>query len=224
MSEAKNKIKVLVVDDHPVVRQGLRAVLAERPNVQVVGEAGDGAEAMQKVKSLRPDIVLLDLSMPGMDGLSVTETLRQKYAQTKVLVLSIHGTPEHVASVMKAGARGYVIKGAPTDELVRAIQTVQSGGTFLSPAVAHAASSPPSAAVADGDPLAKLSDREREVLMHIAEGLSNKEIATRFDVSVRTIETHRERTMRKLKIHNVAGLTKFAVRHGLIALEAEKPA
>jgi len=222
MSGAKNKIKILLVDDHPVVRQGLHSFLANRQNFEIVGEAGDGAEAILKVKALQPDIVLMDINMPGMDGSTVTETLRKESPQTKVLVLSMHSQRDYVLRIIKAGARGYVLKDAPTDELVRAIQAVQAGDTFFSPAVARTAMDQYVAEADKHEPVARLSAREREVLAHIADGKSNKEIAARLGVGVRTIETHRERTMRKLDIHNVAGLTKFAIAHGLISMDSEE--
>ena len=222
MRGAKNKIKILLVDDHPVVRKGLSSLLATREDLKIVGEAGDGAEAIRKVKQLKPDIVLLDLHMPGMDGLTVTETLRKESPQAKVLVLSMHSQRDSVLRILRAGARGFVLKDAPTDELVRAIQAVEAGDGFFSPSVARAALNQRVAGVDTREPVARLSDREREVLAHIAEGRSNKEIAARLGVGVRTIETHRERTMRKLDIHNVAGLTKFAIAHGLVAMDSEK--
>lgn len=222
MSVVKKKIKVLLVDDHPVVRKGLHSCLANRENIKVVGEASEGREAIQKVKELEPDIVLMDLNMPGMDGLTVTETVRKDSPQTKVLVLSMHSNREYVLRIVKAGARGYVLKDTPPDELVKAIETVYGGDAFFSPAVARIALNQYVSESDQSDPLSRLSDREREVLVHIAEGLSNKEIAQMLGIGVRTIETHRERVMRKLDIHSVAGLTKFAIAHGLISLDSEE--
>jgi len=221
MSVAKKKIKVLIVDDHPVVRKGLHSCLANREHLKIVGEAADGAEAMLKVKELLPDIVLMDIGMPGMDGLAVTERLRKESPQTKVLVLSMHSTRDYVLRIIKAGARGYVLKDAPTDELVRAIEVVYAGDAFFSPSVARIALNQYVAESDDRDPMSRLSEREREVLVQIAEGKSNKEIAVKLGIGVRTIETHRERTMRKLDIHSVAGLTKFAIAHGMISMDAE---
>jgi DNA-binding NarL/FixJ family response regulator len=215
------KIKVLIVDDHPVVRKGLHSCLANRENLKVVGEAGDGAEAILKVKELSPDIVLMDINMPGMDGLTVTETLHKEVPRTRVLVLSMHSTRDYVLRIIKAGARGYVLKDAPTEELVKAIETVYAGDAFFSPSVARIALNQYVAESDDRDPMSRLSDREREVLVEIAEGKSNKEIAVKLGIGVRTIETHRERTMRKLDIHSVAGLTKFAIAHGMISMDSE---
>ena len=223
MSGAKKKIKILLVDDHPVVRKGLHSCLANRDNLKIVGEAADGAESILKAKELLPDIVLMDINMPGMDGLAVTETLRKEAPQIKVLVLSMHSTRDYVLRIIKAGARGYVLKDAPTEELLRAIEAVNAGDAFFSPSVARIALNQYVAESDDRDPISKLSDREREVLVQIANGKSNKEIASLLGIGVRTIETHRERIMRKLDIHSVAGLTKFAISHGLISLDSGEP-
>lgn len=223
MSGAKKKIKILLVDDHPVVRKGLHSCLANRDNLKIVGEAADGAESILKAKELLPDIVLMDINMPGMDGLAVTETLRKEAPQIKVLVLSMHSTRDYVLRIIKAGARGYVLKDAPTEELLRAIEAVNAGDAFFSPSVARIALNQYVAESDDRDPMSKLSDREREVLVQIANGKSNKEIASLLGIGVRTIETHRERIMRKLDIHSVAGLTKFAISHGLISLDSGEP-
>ncbi len=223
MSSVKKKIKLLLVDDHPVVRKGLHSCLANRENLKIVGEAGDGAESIRIAKELEPDIVLMDINMPGMDGLTVTETLRKETPKIKVLVLSMHSSRDYVLRIIKAGARGYVLKDAPTDELVKAIEAVNAGDAFFSPSVARIALNQYVAESDDRDPMAKLSDREKEVLVQISNGKSNKEIASMLGIGVRTIETHRERIMRKLDIHSVAGLTKFAISHGLISLEGDGP-
>jgi DNA-binding NarL/FixJ family response regulator len=219
MSASKKKIKILIVDDHPVVRKGLLSCLASKENLKVVGEAANGNEAVKQVKELMPDIVLMDISMPEMDGLAVTEVLRKDAPQTKVLILSMQSNRDAVLRIIKAGARGYVLKDAPTEELVHAIETVYAGEAHFSGPVAKIALNQ---YVTDADetrPVAKLSDREREVLALIAEGKSNKEIAMHLGIGVRTTETHRERIMRKLDIHSVAGLTKFAIANGISSLE-----
>jgi two-component system, NarL family, nitrate/nitrite response regulator NarL len=220
MSLAKKKIKVLIVDDHPVVRKGLLSCLSAKENLKIVGEAANGTEAIKLVKELEPEIVLMDISMPGMDGLAVTEALRKDSPQTKVLILSMQGSREPVLRMIKAGARGYVLKDAPTDELVSAIETVHAGEAYFSKPVAQIALNQYVSDADDTKPVAKLSDREREVLALIAEGKSNKEIAVHLGIGVRTTETHRERIMRKLNIHSVAGLTKFAIANGISSLEA----
>jgi two-component system, NarL family, nitrate/nitrite response regulator NarL len=220
MSNIKKKITVLLVDDHPVVRKGLYSCLSPRENLKIVGEASDGNEALRKVKELLPDIVLMDLAIPEPDGLAVTERLQKESPQVKVLILSMHSNREYVLRIIKAGARGYVLKDAPPDELVRAIEAVNAGETFFSPAVARIALTQYVNESSQTNPLSRLSEREREVLGRIAEGRSNKEIASDLDIGVRTIETHRERIMQKLDIHSVAGLTKFAITNGLAALDA----
>jgi len=219
MSGAKKKIRILLADDHPVVRKGLYSCLASRENLKIVGEAADGAEAMRKVTELLPDIVLMDIYMPQLDGLAVTERIQKECPQVKVLILSMHSNREYVLRIIKAGARGYVLKDAPPDELVRAIEAVNAGETFFSPAVARIALNEFVSETSRADPFSRLSEREREVLARIAEGRSNKEIASDLGIGVRTIETHRERIMHKLGIHSVAGLTKFAITNGLAELE-----
>ncbi len=217
MSVAKKKIKVLLVDDHPVVRKGLWSCLGNRENLKIVGEAADGEEAMQKVRDLSPDVVLMDILMPRMDGLAVAEALHKEAPKVKVLILSMHSTRDYVLRIIRAGARGYVLKDAPPEDLVRAIEAVNSGEAFFSPPVARIALSQVSGED-QARPLAQLTSREREVLTSIAEGRSNKEIADHLGIGVRTVESHRERIMQKLEIHSVAGLTKFALTNGLASL------
>jgi DNA-binding NarL/FixJ family response regulator len=214
----KKAVRVLLVDDHPVVRRGLSSCLALHEQVVVVGEAVDGQEAIQKAKELLPDVVLMDIDMPHLNGLSATEILRRENPNIKVLVLSMHRHPEYVMRILQSGARGYVLKEASPEELLGAIQTIQSGETFFSPDIARLALNQFVHGPGEGPHPAQLSNREREVLVAIAEGLSNKEIASRLGVGVRTVETHRERIMRKLNIHSIAGLTKFAIAKGLVTL------
>jgi len=213
----KKRIKLLLVDDHPVVRKGISSCLARHEHLQIVGEAADGVEALKKARELMPDIVLMDIDMPEKDGLEVTELLRKELPKIKVLVLSMHSNTDYVMRIIQSGASGYILKEAPTEDLVRAIDIVNTGEAFFSPEVARVALNKYVRGGAD-DPAAQLTNREREVLVQIAEGLSNKEIANKLGVGVRTVETHRERIMRKLNIHSVAGLTKFAISKGLISL------
>src|SRR5258708_4758840 len=217
----KSRIKLLLVDDHPVVRRGISSCLAREEHLTIVGEASDGVEALRKARELLPDIILMDIDMPQMNGLAVTEALRKELPQIKVLILSMHSNTQYVFRILQSGARGYVLKEAGPEELVRAIETVQSGEAFFSPDVARVALSQFVHGRADGPAPSLLTNREREVLIQIAEGLSNKEIASCLDVGVRTVETHRERIMRKLNIHSVAGLTKFAITKGFISLRQE---
>jgi two-component system response regulator NreC len=209
----------LVADDHPVVRKGLQICLAKRGNMRIVGEAADGDEALRKARELSPHVVLMDISMPGMNGLAVTEVLRKELPQIKVLILSVHNNKEYIFRVIQAGAHGYVSKEAPPEEVLRAIESVYEGEPFFSEDIARAALSEFVTSGGKKEPFAQLTSREREVLVEIAEGKSNKEIADRLSIGVRTIETHRERIMRRLNIHSVAGLTKYAIANGLISLE-----
>jgi two-component system nitrate/nitrite response regulator NarL len=219
VSAKKQIIRVLVADDHPVVRKGLQICLAKQGNMRIVGEAADGDEALRKARELSPHVVLMDISMPGMNGLAVTEVLRKELPQIKVLILSVHNNRECIFRVIQAGAHGYVSKEAPPEEVLRAIESVYEGEPFFSEDIARAALSEFVTSGGKMEPFAQLTSREREVLVQIAEGKSNKEIADRLGIGVRTIETHRERIMRRLNIHSVAGLTKYAIANGLISLE-----
>ncbi len=219
MSAKKQIIKVLVADDHPVVRKGLQTCLARQGSLKIIGEAADGDEALRKTRELLPDVVLMDISMPGMNGLAVTEVLRKELPEIKVLVLSVHSNKEYIFRVIHAGAHGYVSKEAPPEELLRAIESVHEGEPFFSDEIMRAALSEFVNSGGKKEPFAQLTIREREVLVRIAEGKSNKEIADELRIGVRTIETHRERIMRRLNIHSVAGLTKYAIANGLISLE-----
>jgi two-component system nitrate/nitrite response regulator NarL len=214
----KTPIKLLLVDDHPIVRRGVASCLAKEPNVQVIGEAADGQEALKKVRDLNPDVVMMDVDMPLMDGLAVTQALRKEFPHIKVLMLSMYRDTDYILRILQSGALGYVLKDAPAEELVRAIETVYSGESYFSSDVARVALNQFVRGSSEGPSAMNLTNREREVLIHIAEGFSNKEIACKLNVGVRTVETHRERIMRKLNIRNVAGLTKFAIAKGLISL------
>jgi len=219
MSAIKHKIRVLVADDHPVVRKGLQSCLVKQEKLKLVGEAADGQEALTKALELKPDVVLLDISMPRLDGLAVAAALRKDAPQVKVLILSMHSNKEYLFRIIQAGAHGYVSKGAAPDELLQAIESVHNGATFFSPEIAQAALNQLVNNGGKKEPFAQLTSREREVLVLIAQGRSNKEIANQLGIGVRTIETHRERIMRRLDIHSVAGLTKFAIANGLVSLE-----
>jgi two-component system nitrate/nitrite response regulator NarL len=224
VSAKREVIKVLVADDHPVVRRGLQSCLAKQARLKIVGEAADGDEALRKSKELKPDVVLMDISMPGMNGLAVTEVLRKEAPHVKVLVLSVHNNRDYIFRIIQSGAHGYVSKEAPPEELLRAIESVFENKPFFSEEIARAALNQLVTSGGKKDPFGQLTDREREVLVLIAEGQSNKEIAGKLGIGVRTIETHRERIMRRLDIHSVAGLTKFAIANGMVPLEGRAAA
>jgi len=210
---------VLVADDHPVVRKGLQSCLSRAGRLRLVGEAADGDEALRKARELQPDVVLMDISMPGMNGLMVTEMLRKELPQVKVLVVSVQRNKDAIFRVIQAGAHGYVSKEAPSEEVIRAIESVHGGEPYFSEEIARAALYEFINSGGRKEPFAQLTPREREVLVLIAEGKSNKEIADQLNIGVRTIETHRERIMRRLNIHSVAGLTKYAIANGLVSLD-----
>lgn len=219
---ARAGIRVLLADDHPVVRQGITSCLAKQHNINIIGQAVDGRDALRKAKELNPQIVLMDIDMPNMSGLTATDILRRENPGIKVLILSMHNHSEYVLRILQSGARGYVLKNAPAEELVRAIETVNGGSTYFSNEVARVALNQfVRGGNVEGPQANQVSNREREVLVAIADGLSNKEIACRLGVGVRTVETHRERIMRKLNIHSIAGLTRFAIQKGLICVPRE---
>jgi DNA-binding NarL/FixJ family response regulator len=216
--QCKGRIRLLLVDDHPVVRKGIGYCLRSYPKLEVVGEAGDGLQALFLARKLLPDIILMDLDMPQINGLAATEAVRKELPQIKVLMLSAYGYPEYVRGAMQSGAQGYVLKDASPAQLAQAIETVASCDAFYSPGVGDLAFKRLQAQFGDGVNAAKLTPREQEVLMSIAQGLSTNEIAARFDIGARTVETHRQGVMRKLGIRSVAGLTRFAVARGLVSL------
>lgn len=204
-------IRLFLVDDHPVVREGLRSFLGMDRRFKIVGEAASGEEALRKVLRARPHLVLMDINLPGMSGLEAAARLRRRVAWTKVLILSMHDRREYVAQVARSGARGYVLKDASPDELVRAIEVVHGGQTWFSPQIAATMFNE----LMPADRV-ELSGREREVLVAIAEGASSKTIAQRFAVSLSTVRTYRDRLRRKLDLHSIAAFTEFALRNGLI--------
>lgn len=213
-------IRVLLVDDHVVVREGLRHVLGAGHGFEVVGEAGTGTEALVLAAERAPDVVLLDLTMPGMSGLEVTSILRERLPDVRVLVLSMHEQDEYVVAAVRGGAHGYVLKDADPGELRAAIRAVHDGAGYFSPAVAGhlgAAVRGEVAAAAPRDRLQRLTPREREVLARVAAGHTNREIASQLGISPRTVESHRESLMKKLSLRSVAELTRFALQSGLIA-------
>jgi two-component system, NarL family, nitrate/nitrite response regulator NarL len=217
---ANSRIRVLLADDHPVVRRGIAACLEASPHLKVVGEAADGQEALSKARALVPDVLLADNDMPHLSGLAVTEALHRELPKIKVLICSMRADTEYVLRCAQAGAKGYLSKDALPEEFVRAVETISQGQAFFSPEVARNALTRFVRGSGSGPELSQLSNREREVLLHISEGLCTKEIACRLNLGTRTIETHRQRLMAKLDIHSIAGLTRFAVEKGLASLPA----
>lgn len=214
------RIRVLIVDDHAIVREGIRHVLSTDDGLEVVAEAGDGDEALALIQLVRPDVVVLDLSMPGISGLEVVAHVRRDAPDVKILVLSIHDQEEYVLESLRAGAQGYLRKDSSPAEIRTAIRRVHEGGSVLSPDVARQLSSALQNERAQRerkDKIEQLSTRERDVLVEIAKGATSKEIASRFGISPRTVESHREALTRKLGIRGVAALTRFALDMGLIA-------
>lgn len=212
------KIKILLVDDHAIMRDGIRAMLSLDNDIDIVGEAADGKEAMEKVEELAPDVVIMDIAMPGMDGLEATRRIRKRNGKIKVLVLTQHDNREYILTAIKAGISGYVPKRALGSELVSAIHAVYRGESFLYPSAA-AALIEDYLRQADEEPYDRLTDREREILKLIAEGHSSREIAGMLFISLKTVLGHRTKIMQKLDIHNRTELIKYAMQKGLVSLD-----
>ena len=217
MSDAP--IRVLVADDHAIVRTGIRHVLESAPGFDVVAEAATGAEALRLVHELAPDVAVLDISMPGESGLHIAEELRRRSPETRVLILSMHDDTEYVIESVRAGAHGYILKDTAATELREAIHAVRRGESYFSQPVARRLSAVVRGS-SEGDLVGQLTGRERQVLVGVAQGRTNREIATDLGISHRTVETHRESLMRKLGIRTVAGLTRLALEAGLIGRSA----
>jgi len=215
---SESRIRVVIADDHAVVRQGIRHVLEDMPGLEVVAEGKDGDEALALVSEHEPDLLVLDITMPGKTGLEVTKELRGSGSETPILVLSMHDDPEYVLEAVRAGADGYILKDVTPAELRDAVEAVRSGREYFAQRVTHQLS----VALRDEiererhrSRLEQLTGREREVLVRVANGRTNRQIAEEFGISPRTVETHRERVMAKLRIRTVAGLTRFVVENGL---------
>jgi len=208
------KTRILLVDDHAVVRQGFKMILAAQADLEVVGEAAGGLEAVELAQGLEPDVIVMDVSMPGLNGIEATRRITETVARCRVLALSMHRDAVYVREILRAGARGYLLKDAIDQDLVNAVRAVAQGQGYLSPAVSDAVLSDYRKHVTD--PIDLLTSREREVLQLIAEGQTNKEIATRLNLSVYTVEAHRGRIMEKLNLHSTGELVRFAIRNGLI--------
>jgi len=214
-----SKIRVLLADDHAIVREGVRIILESQPDMEVVGEATDGREAVAKANQLKPDIVLLDISMPGMSGLEACRLIKEESPQVQVLALTIHESYEYFFRIIHCGASGYVVKGATSQELLAAIRAVYQGGVYLYPSVAKALVEDYLRRVGTGEESLSydgLTLREREVLKLVAEGRSNQEIADLLYLSPHTVQAHRAHIMEKLNLHSRLDLIKYALRKGFI--------
>lgn len=217
-----NKIRILLAEDHTIVRKGIRSLLDDEPRIDVVGEAENGREAVAQAEELLPDIVVMDHTMPQLNGLEATRQIRKLHPQIKVLILTMHTNEEYVFQFMQAGASGYLVKQSAPTTLVSAIDAISRGDSFLSPTIAKS--------VIDeyvrtgemsgrGTSPSTLTDREREILQLIAEGFSSEEIGTKLHISTKTVGVHRLNLMQKLDLHNLADLTKYAIRQGIISLD-----
>lgn len=214
------KIKVLLADDHTVVRQGLRVLLEAEPDIAVVGEASNGREAVQMTKKLLPDVVVMDIAMPCLNGLEATRQIAKEVPSAKLLVLSSHNDDEYVHQVTGAGATGYLLKQTAATDLIKAVREARRGNAFFSPVISKRLVERYREAVLSGTPVKKqnatLTSREAEVLQLIAEGRANKQIAAELCISIKTVEKHRQQVMNKLNIHDIAGLTRYAISKGVI--------
>jgi DNA-binding NarL/FixJ family response regulator len=214
-------MRIVLADDHHLVRKGIRALLEALPDVEVVGEAGDGRTAMELIEKRRPDVAVLDITMPGLNGLEVAARAAKEVPGTKVLLLSMHAGEAYVAQALRAGVAGYLLKDAADDELALALKAVARGDVYLSPQIsrqvverlARAADSEP-------DPLSGLTSRQREILQLVAEGNSSKQVAAELGISVKTVEAHRTQIMERIGVRDVTGLVRFAIRVGLISPDA----
>jgi DNA-binding NarL/FixJ family response regulator len=215
----EGKIKVVIVEDHKLFREGLKSLLSDRADLEVVGEAGDGLEAIRTAKKCRPDLMLLDLSMPKMNGISVMKEIKSQYPDTRIMALTIHESDQYVLEAFEAGADGYCLKDAGRSELMVAVESVLQGKRYISPSISEN--------VLEGYMTGRkklksktswdtITQREREVLKLLGEGYQNKEISDMLHISVKTVEKHRANIMNKLDLHNAAALTAFAIEHGLV--------
>lgn len=213
-------IKIMVVDEHKILREGLATLIAKQPNMEIVGEATDGREALDLVKKNTPDLILMDVTMPNLNGIEATRQIKSKNPEIEIIALSLHSDRRFVLGMIGAGASGYLIKQCTFDELVLAINTVMAGKKYLSPEISNilveefARKDSKEKAIIDS----KLTPREKEILQLLAEGKNTKEIASNLSISVKTVETHRRHIKRKLKTSSVAELTKIAIKEGLTSL------
>ena len=215
------KIKVVVADDHTILRQGIKALLDNQEEIEVVGEAKDGREAIKVIEELSPDVILMDIAMPGLNGLEATRRIKKKFPKTKVVVLTMHTNEEYIFQILNAGADGYLVKETAFQDLISAISSVHRGEAFMSPSISKKVLTEYIQRAQGKEKVGfdTLTTREREILQLVAEGNSNKKIAEALFISPKTVETHRAHIMDKLNIHDRAGLIKYAIRKGMINLD-----
>ena len=216
-------IRILLVDDHALMREGIRRIIADRPNMEVVGEAADGHQAVDKATELQPDVILMDIAMPDMNGLEATEIIKKRFPNSHVLLLTVHDDREYLFRALEVGAAGYVLKEVETQELLWAIQAVHRGEIFLYPSVARWLVNDylqrgRGGGQEEQERLEELTERQRVILQLLAEGHTNQKIAEKLVISPYTVQTHRQNIMRKLDLHSPADLIKYAIRHGLTEL------
>lgn len=214
-----NAIRVILAEDHTIVRKGLRSLLEGEEDIEVIGEAGDGKEAITLVEQKKPDIVVMDIGMPELNGLEATRRIKKRFPETKVLILTMHTNEEYVFEILQAGASGYIVKKAAPTELVSALRAVKRGESFLSPSISKKVIDEYLQRAGEAKrrgAFELLTDREREVLQLIAEGNSTRGIAGRLFISTKTVETHRSNLMEKLDLHGTADLTRYAIRMGIV--------
>lgn len=217
-----SKIKVLLAEDHTIVRKGIRSLLDDQPNIEVIGEAEDGREAIEKVEQLFPDIILMDNTMPNLNGLEATRQIKKRFPEIKILILTMHTNEEYILQFLRAGASGYLVKQTAPNELVSAIEAVYRGDSFLSPSISRTIIDEfirQAESTGKWDSYDTLTDREREVLQLLAEGFSSKEIADDLHISVKTVGVHKINLMHKLNLHSQSEITKYAIRKGIISLD-----
>jgi len=221
------KIRILLADDHTLIRTGIATLLQTNRDFEVVGEAQDGEEAVEKTKQLRPDVLIIDLSMPKLSGIEATQIIKKKYPDVNVLVLTMHESEEYVYQILKSGAGGYVLKSAGKEELSAAIRAVVRGERFFSPRVSQIMADGYLRRVEGTGEQAKgedvpLTRREKEILTLVVKGLTNQQIADQLSISPRTVDTHRTNIMQKLDIHEVVNLVRYAIEHGIVPAEGDK--
>lgn len=205
-----NPTRIVIVDDHPMVAEGIQAILETYDDLEIAAVLTNGQEVIDRVETLDPDVILLDLNMPGVSGLSATEIILERRPDTRILILSMHDSPEYISTALNHGAKGYVLKDVPTEEIKTAIDTVMTGGEYLCTGARR------SLTPRTTDGREPLTSREQQILLQLAQGKSNKDVGAALEISVRTVETHRKNIKRKLGISSTAGLTRYAMEHGVL--------